>query len=312
MLNVIQLMDDRGLGHCKRMIVFAKELLGDQSTVLVLIIKDRQDQLKLLKDEQLQVLEYDPNSDFQNLYFSIEKTYPKQQIKSWSIDTKLNCSKFISYLKTKGVFTRLFDNSKACRLIVDENVYPTPLFNKEDLDWSGYEGNVLGGWDYALIGQNLKKIKENFDQYRQTSCVITFGGLDYHNITLKILKILLPIADQIPIVVILGPQYKHIESISNINKVVGNRIQIITGKNNIDNYIASAKLLITAIGLTVIESIFLGIPCVCVSNYKNDEIDEKKLKKMRDVYVLGNHRHLLNYSDRLIDIINNEFSLLKK
>ena len=89
-------------------------------------------------------------------------------------------------------------------------------------------------------------------------------------------------------------------------------MQIILGKHNIDDHIASAKLLITAIGLTVIESIFLGIPCACISNYKNDERDEKKLKKMKNVYVLGNHRHLLNYSDVLLGIVSNIFALSRK
>ena len=312
MLNVIQLMDDKGLGHCKRMIIFAKELSDSGSEALLLTSKNRQDQVMSLKIEKLQYLEYDTNSDFPKVFALIKKNYPKKQIKSWSIDTKFNCSRVVRYLKTKGVYTRLFDNTRSCRLIVDENIYPSPLFDEQDLDWSRYEGKVFGGWDYALIGQRLKKIRENFGRYSQTSCVISFGGSDDYNITLKVLKILLPVADQIPIVVILGPQFKYTESISNINKIVGNRMQIILGKHNIDDHIASAKLLITAIGLTVIESIFLGIPCACISNYKNDERDEKKLKKMKNVYVLGNHRHLLNYSDVLLGIVSNIFALSRK
>ena len=29
---------------------------------------------------------------------------------------------------------------------------PTPLFNKNDLDWSNYKGKVLGGWEHVLLG----------------------------------------------------------------------------------------------------------------------------------------------------------------
>ena len=40
MLNVIQLMDDEGLGHCKRMVTFAK-LISKTGDKIVFLISDK-------------------------------------------------------------------------------------------------------------------------------------------------------------------------------------------------------------------------------------------------------------------------------
>ena len=37
MLNVIQLMDDEGLGHCKRMVNFSQKLQSEGSDILLLV-----------------------------------------------------------------------------------------------------------------------------------------------------------------------------------------------------------------------------------------------------------------------------------
>ena len=49
------------------------------------------------------------------------------------------------------------------------------------------------------------------------SCVISFGGSDPQNITIKVLKILMPFVEKIPIVAILGPKYKNKQAILNLN-----------------------------------------------------------------------------------------------
>ena len=309
MLNVIQLMDDEGLGHCKRMVNFSQKLQSEASDILLLVNRLRRDQIKILKNKKINCLEYDPKFDIKEIYSLVINDQSVKSIKSWSIDTKLNCVKEIQFLRDKGLYLRLFDNITSCRLIVDENVYPTPLFDKNDLDWSNYKGKVLGGWEHVLLGAELEKLKEINPSNDRKSCVISFGGSDPQNITLKVLKILMPFAEKIPIIVILGPKYKNKQAILKLSKITGNKIKVISDRDNIDSYLASAKLLITAVGLTIIEAIFLKVQCICISSYKSDDRDLERLKKMKNIHVFGHYKKLSGYSSRISDIVIDVFSL---
>lgn len=309
MLNVIQLMDDEGLGHCKRMVNFSQKLQSEGSDILLLVNRGRRDQIKILNNKKINCLEYNPKFDIGEIYSLVIKNQLGKNIESWSIDTKFNCIKETQFLKDKGLYTRLFDNKTSCRLIVDENVYPTPLFDKNDLDWSNYKGKVLGGWEHVLLGAELEKLKEMTPSNDKKSCVISFGGSDPQDITLKVLKILMPFSEKIPIIAILGPKYKNKQAILKLNKITGNKIKVISDRDNIDSYLASAKLVITAVGLTIIEAIFLKVPCICISNYKSDNKDLERLKMMKNIHVFGHYKKLSGDSGRISDIVIDVFSL---
>ena len=94
-----------------------------------------------------------------------------------------------------------------------------------------------------------------------------------------------------------------------LNKITGNKIKVISDRDNIDSYLASAKLVITAVGLTIIEAIFLKVPCICISNYKSDDRDLERLKMMKNIHVFGHYKKLSGDSGRISDIVIDVFSL---
>ena len=53
MLNIIQLLNDEGLGHCVRMITFAKKISSPTSKALILVSKKRKDQVSKIAAENL-------------------------------------------------------------------------------------------------------------------------------------------------------------------------------------------------------------------------------------------------------------------
>ena len=48
MLNIIQLLNDEGLGHCVRMITFAKKISSPISKTLILVNEKRKDQVGIV------------------------------------------------------------------------------------------------------------------------------------------------------------------------------------------------------------------------------------------------------------------------
>ena len=56
---------------------------------------------------------------------------------------------------------------------------------------------------------------------------------------------------------------------------------------DLSQFILNADCLITAVGATIFEGLALGTPCIVISNFLSDNLDEKKLEKMNNVSVLG-------------------------
>tara|TARA_B100000989_G_C19511660_1_gene459392 strand:+ start:733 stop:1665 length:933 start_codon:yes stop_codon:yes gene_type:complete len=309
MLNIIQLLDDEGLGHCVRMVTFAKKISSRPSKVLILVSKKRIDQLHIITSENLDFVAYDTSSDINTLYSLILDLHPEQKIESWSIDSKKNCKEIIGYLIKNKVYVRLFDNVQPCRLLADENIFPTPLFRKDDLDWSTYGGKLYGGAEYVLIREGIRRLKDQFDKDIRKNCVISFGGSDPENLTLKLMMNLSHFLDKVPIVIVVGPGFKNKDSILAFNLSKENKFKIVKEPKNVDYYIASAKLLITALGMTTLEAMFLNISCVCISNKTKDKADLDMLKKFNGVYVLDGFKEINECKRKLERIINSVFSL---
>ena len=116
MLNIIQLMDDEGLGHCRRMITFAKQISTKSSKALMLISHKRRDHTKIIAKENLNYIEYDTNRNIRALHASIINNHPSKRISSWSIDTKKNCIEIMEYNKKQRIYLRHYDNIQSCRI----------------------------------------------------------------------------------------------------------------------------------------------------------------------------------------------------
>ena len=309
MLNVIQLMDDEGLGHCKRMVTFAKLISKTGDKIVFLISDKKKYQAKVLDHEDLEFIEYDYSLGVDHTFSLVIEKRCNPNLRSWSIDTKRNCIETLKFIKDQGVYTRLFDNSAPCRLLADENIYPTPLFDRGDLDWSNYKGKVLGGWEQVLLGEKIRSLKLVYDKTKRKNCVISFGGSDPQNLTLKIMELLSIHVDEVPIVVIVGANFRNTTNIFNFNEKIGNKFKLVIEPKNIDNYIASAKLLFTAVGLTLVEAIFLGISTVCISNHFKDKRDLERLKRFKNVFVFDNFKKLSYREQILLKVFRDTYGL---
>ena len=103
MLNVIQLMDDEGLGHCKRMVTFAKLISKTGDKIVFLISDKKKYQAKILDHEELEFIEYDCSLDIEHTYSLVIKKRNNPNLRSWSIDTKRNCIETLKFIKDQGV-----------------------------------------------------------------------------------------------------------------------------------------------------------------------------------------------------------------
>ena len=301
MITIIHLLNDIGLGHCKRMQIYANRLVKEGHKILFFIQKSRDDHFRVLESFGTQIIQYDDEDSIDIQFELINMQIENSDHINWVIDTKNDCSDWIVFIKNMAIPVTLFDNPTDARLLADQNIYPTPLFDRDDLDWEAYRGIVRSGWDELLLSESIVSLKETIDEGKRNHVLVTFGGTDPNEITLKVMTLCAKISIQVPIKIVVGPSFKHHEKIKNLNQELGARFQLIEDCNDLSEYIANAKCVITAVGVTIFEAHELGVGTIVISNYETDDKDERKLNDIKNIHCLGNFKHV--EKDALMDAL---------
>jgi len=139
---------------------------------------------------------------------------------------------------------------------------------------------LLLGPEYALLRkkardkQGLKEIKEI-----AKNILITLGGTDPDNQTLKIVKALKDIKNNIVVTVIMGPHYQYEEL---LRKEIGvsNQFFLVSDPQDICDLMEKADMAVSAGGSTCYELAYLGVPNIIMVMADN----QKKIAEELDSY----------------------------
>ncbi|RPG88492.1 MAG: hypothetical protein CBD69_000290 [Crocinitomicaceae bacterium TMED209] len=256
-----------------------------------------------LKNQGIQkILQYDVSTSPDDLIKLVKEYSQTRKIREWVIDTKLDCEDLVLALRNNKVFSTLIDNCTNSRLLADKNIYPTPLFDKSDLDWKGYNGIIKGGLKELNI--NKTSLSSSFEIKRKSkNILISFGGEDPNELTIHTMKALKFLDKKYEILVIIGPLFSHEKKIKKLNQEIGHRFKLVEKCYDLSNYIFNSDCLITAIGTTLFEALALKTPSVVLSNYRSDIIDEIKLRKFKNISPMGYYQKIINSNDLLLNAV---------
>lgn len=161
------------------------------------------------------------------------------------------------------------------------------LLRREFLKWSGWERQI------ADVGRNV---------------LITLGGSDPHNVTLKVIQALQSVnLDGLDAAVLVGAANPHASS---LQAAAGNsRIPMRLKNNsaNISELMTWADAAVAAVGVTVWEMVFLGLPSLVVSASDDHPPIAEFLEAAGVSLNLGWHEHLSpeKVGERLTDLLLN-------
>lgn len=173
----------------------------------------------------------------------------------------------------------------------------------------------LFGFQYAIVKREIldygEKNQPNLQKVR--NLLITFGGTDPQNNTLKIMEILNKInIDQLTIKVIIGPFFKQKNKIIQIGRsFFKNHFIYIYNTNEIGYHMAEADIIFCSAGTTLLESLYLGKPVVVLpqSQEEINFVNRTRLKK--SVLLITDNLETENKVSYISTIINN-YSLRQK
>ncbi len=209
------------------------------------------------------------------------------------IDSKEDLSGEMRLMEEHGIPVLLLDNFTQARFRAFANIYPVAHFDFRSLDWQGYSGEVMGGTPWVPLAEGFVRMHPTIRpvQERKT-LLVTMGGADPNRLTLKVVDALAGFRNDVVVRVVLGFSCTFVEEVHKRNRERGNRFTMVERADNMHELMRDAGLAITALGTTIYELAFLGVPTMVISNYREDARDESALEKLECVMPLGFHANL--------------------
>lgn len=190
-------------------------------------------------------------------------------------------TQYIKYLKQNRLNILSIDDTAQIHyysdIVVNQNVGAEKLvFSAENYT------KFLLGQKYVMLRDDI--LKEN--RKRQNSTVkkilITFGGADNDNFTLKILKLLESVDENVEILVVLGPFNRFYDSIKRHIEETSLEIKLISSPENMAKVYLKSDIAISTGGSSCYELAYFGIPNIIVTIADNQlniahELDKRKV-----------------------------------
>ncbi|MGA2622470.1 MAG: glycosyltransferase [Bacteroidota bacterium] len=154
--------------------------------------------------------------------------------------------------------------------------------------------NMLVGHEYFSLRSEFFTAPAYVLRESVTNVLVSFGGTDNNNLTLRCLRALLPLAPsrQFTITVLTGPGYVHRDELSSyiagLDENDKERIDYVTkGTKKISEYMVNSDLVMTSAGRTVYELAWLRVPAIVIA--ANDREMKHMFAKQAGMIFLGLH-----------------------
>lgn len=283
-----------GIGHVMRTLALAQNLreyfnIHYISTKLTVELK------KVLKAEKinLQII-YSKEGTKEDLYQTVEISNNLNA--RWIIVDGYHFNEqYIDFLKKSGFKILLFDdfakmNFYSADIILNKGVYA----RKEMYSNRDKESKLLLGPKYNILRKEFLKYNRKDILFKDIpeNMLITMGGADPSNVTLRILEILEEIKHKFKVKVLLGPANKHKKVMKERMSLSQLNIKLIENTNEISSIMNWADFAITSGGTTLFEMAYMGLPSIVIQTVDNQRSAEILSKKYNICNYLCNYKEL--------------------
>ncbi|WP_296807553.1 UDP-2,4-diacetamido-2,4,6-trideoxy-beta-L-altropyranose hydrolase [uncultured Methanobrevibacter sp.] len=230
---------------------------------------------------------------------------------SWVVvDGYIFKEEYFANLRNNNVKFLIFDddgklNKYVCNIVLNQNLHGNEdwyIPKKEDYT------QLLIGTDYVLLRNEFLE----FIDYKKSikdvvkNILVTLGGSDVNNYSLKILKILnkLDYRD-FNVIVVIGANNIHEEELQSFSEISNFNVQILKNVSNMPELMELADLAFSSGGTTVWELAFMGVPTIVgatsyIEEVLLDGLNENNLFKTVGNLENLNENFLLNLFNDLI------------
>ena len=244
-----------GLGHIYRALTVAKEL--SENNIIFVIDKSNEILLNNLISNKIKTYSFIKSK----IIKGIISLKPDLVINDILSTTK----KDVIELKNKNIkvvsFEDLGNGSKHTDLTINE-IYDKPLNNNL---------NTLWGTDYFFLRNEFETVNQNKFNKNVKNVLISFGGSDQHNLSLKSYNLIKDICkkQKIRIHIVTGPAYMFLKSIRD-GTFNDDNVEIHNSTGIISKIMAQCDIAISSNGRTIFELAHMNIPTIVIPQHKRE------------------------------------------
>lgn len=297
-----------GLGHIKRCITLSKTLKKNFQFYEPVFIVNKNNQVSknILKNNKCIYLGVDGKINSKKETSELIKKLSFNEPKILIIDSKRVKKKYVNVLK-KYSKVIVFEDEKKYNvnpnLIINNNIWAKKLYKNST--------NKLLGLKYNTISENFFK-RRAFD-VKSKKILISLGGEDPDNITLKILSIIFNLIPNLKIIIILGHSHPNKKSVIKFCKNKCIDAKIIDSPEDISIHLNKLRFVISAGGLSAYEFASAGIPQLITILDKHQTKMANMIKENKCGKILTRSEEIFKnkISKKFINFYNNQTELLR-
>lgn len=245
-----------GMGHIRRSLTLANYWLGHDIRFIGLNLDDTA--VELLKNQNYEV--YNVGNYEEALKWIRDDSLVINDI----LDTT---QQYIAQIKKKNTvvvnFEDLGDGTECADLVINA------LYEK-----ASCPENHKYGYEYECLDERFLMVPSNKFREQCSRILVSFGGADPSNYTLKTIKALNKIQISYDITVVLGPAYKQITELTQyLNETASiHKIKVLTSVTNMAQLMEGIDLAITSNGRTIFELAAMGIPIISMAQNERETL----------------------------------------
>lgn len=280
-----------GLGHLIRCLALSEELIRRGHVCYFLSKIDSVELINRIVKSNVSYQKIKPNVSLQEDLDSSIKFSNENDI-DWIItDSYCIDAKYIMEIKQNGFNVLSIDDTAQIHyysdVVLNQNIGAEKLrFSTENYT------KMLIGTKYIMIRDELLKRDKKIENNEVKKILVTFGGTDSDNFTLKILKLLSSINENVEFLIVLGPFNLFYKDIERYDREVGCKIKLIKSPEDMAEVYLESDIAISAGGSSCYELAHFGIPNIIIAVADNQIKVSHELDKQKVSIYLGKKNEL--------------------
>ncbi|WP_320173903.1 UDP-2,4-diacetamido-2,4,6-trideoxy-beta-L-altropyranose hydrolase [Maridesulfovibrio sp.] len=157
--------------------------------------------------------------------------------------------------------------SYECSVLLNQNLDAENISYRINSD-----ATILAGAKYAMLRNEFRTARATTRKRNskgKTKILLSMGGADPHNTSLKVLEALVPLSDQISCTLVVGPANPYMDQLDNFRQRSNMDLEILTNVEKMSDLIAGHDLLLGAGGSSCWESCCIGTPLAIITTAEN-------------------------------------------
>jgi len=299
---------DDGLGHLMRCLVLASTIHKINKSTIYFLSGDSDS----IVENKVRSLGFNFIKLEKSIIYKDEDKFISKHRNSisWIIfDSKNISTKFVNWCLSISKVLHFDDNKYRnfnSHLIVNNHLGVRHLDYKKNK-----VSKLLIGSEFNTVDDSFFNVKTNLNPNQHI--LITLGGEDPDDLTSTLIKGLSKFLKNHPVIVVVGPANPNYENIKTVISRYASHIDLVFSPSNMSDYMAGAKLAITAGGVTCYELAAARIPQAIIILEEHQRVLAESLVDAQTACIIGTYKDLqLNRINKILFSLVENYSELNK